>query len=82
MAGGAVLAEPKSTSVSLWRKPAIAAPKRNRVNEEINVPQVRLIDADGNQVGVMDLRAAKRRPPRPVWIWSRSTPTPSRRSAG
>ncbi|MBK1649559.1 translation initiation factor IF-3 [Rhabdochromatium marinum] len=37
---------------------AIAAPKRNRVNEEITVPQVRLIGADGDQVGVVDLKVA------------------------
>jgi translation initiation factor IF-3 len=37
---------------------AIAAPKRNRVNEDINVPQVRLIGADGDQVGVVDIDAA------------------------
>ncbi|WP_338053482.1 translation initiation factor IF-3 [Rhabdochromatium marinum] len=36
----------------------MAAPKRNRVNEEITVPQVRLIGADGDQVGVVDLKVA------------------------
>ncbi|NCA70552.1 MAG: translation initiation factor IF-3 [Sphingobacteriia bacterium] len=39
-------------------EPAIAAPKRNRVNREINVPEVRLIGADGNQVGVVSTREA------------------------
>jgi translation initiation factor IF-3 len=39
-------------------EPAIAAPKRNRVNREINVPDVRLIGADGNQVGVVNTRQA------------------------
>jgi translation initiation factor IF-3 len=39
-------------------EPAIAAPKRNRVNKEINVPDVRLIGADGNQVGVVSTREA------------------------
>ncbi|MBK1720735.1 translation initiation factor IF-3 [Thiocystis violacea] len=39
-------------------EPAIAAPKRNRVNREINVPEVRLIGADGNQVGVVNTREA------------------------
>ncbi|WP_213381803.1 translation initiation factor IF-3 [Allochromatium tepidum] len=38
--------------------PAIAAPKRNRVNREINIPEVRLIGADGNQVGVVNTREA------------------------
>ncbi|NEV60308.1 translation initiation factor IF-3 [Thiorhodococcus minor] len=37
---------------------AIAAPKRNRVNNDINVPDVRLIGADGNQVGVVSTREA------------------------
>ncbi|WP_245709330.1 translation initiation factor IF-3 [Allochromatium warmingii] len=41
-----------------WRIPAIAAPKRNRVNREINIPEVRLIGADGNQVGVVNTREA------------------------
>ncbi len=43
------------------RKSAIAAPKRNRVNDEISVPQVRLIAEDGEQVGVLDLADAKQR---------------------
>jgi translation initiation factor IF-3 len=38
---------------------AIAAPKRNRVNREINAVEVRLIGADGNQVGVLTLREAQ-----------------------
>jgi translation initiation factor IF-3 len=42
-------------------EPAIAAPKRNRVNEEINVPQVRLIAADGEQIGILDIQAAQER---------------------
>jgi translation initiation factor IF-3 len=37
---------------------AIAAPKRNRVNREITVPEVRLIGADGNQIGVVKIRDA------------------------
>ncbi|MBK1699920.1 translation initiation factor IF-3 [Thiococcus pfennigii] len=37
---------------------AIAAPKRNRVNKEINVPEVRLIGADGNQIGIVKIRDA------------------------
>ncbi|MBP8288776.1 MAG: translation initiation factor IF-3 [Chromatiaceae bacterium] len=39
-------------------EPAIAAPKRNRVNKEINVPEVRLIDAEGQQVGILRTREA------------------------
>jgi len=45
----------------LLEEPAIAAPKRNRVNEDITVPQVRLIGADGDQVGVVDIDAAMAR---------------------
>jgi len=43
------------------RSLAIAAPKRNRVNDEITASEVRLIGADGGQVGVVDLRAALER---------------------
>ncbi|MGB1538283.1 MAG: translation initiation factor IF-3, partial [Pseudomonadales bacterium] len=35
--------------------------KKNRVNDEIAVPQVRLIGADGEQVGIMDTDAAMER---------------------
>jgi translation initiation factor IF-3 len=45
----------------VWRKSAIAAPKRNRVNDEISVPQVRLIAEDGEQVGIVDLDEAKQK---------------------
>jgi len=37
----------------------ITAPKRNRQNDEITAPQVRLIDAEGENVGVVPLAAAK-----------------------
>jgi translation initiation factor IF-3 len=37
---------------------AIAAPKRNRVNREITSLEIRLIGADGNQVGVVRTREA------------------------
>lgn len=37
---------------------AIAASKRNRVNREITAPDIRLIDAEGNQVGVVRTRDA------------------------
>jgi translation initiation factor IF-3 len=45
----------------LLEEPAIAAPKRNRVNKEINAPQVRLIDAEGQQVGILSAREAMER---------------------
>ena len=51
----------------VWFKPRpseenalIAAEKKNRVNEEITAPLVRVIDAEGNQVGVIDLEEAVR----------------------
>ncbi|WP_295888085.1 translation initiation factor IF-3 [uncultured Thiohalocapsa sp.] len=37
----------------------MAAPKRNRVNDEITASEVRLIGADGDQVGIVDLETAK-----------------------
>ena len=51
----------------VWVKPRpseenalIAAEKKNRVNEEITAPLVRVIDAEGNMVGVIDLEEAVR----------------------
>jgi len=40
---------------------AIAAPKRNRVNREITALEVRLIDAEGQQVGILRTRDALER---------------------
>ena len=60
-----------------------APPTRDgpRVNEEIRVPQVRLIDQDGEMQGVMTAREAMQRAyagrPGPAW---RSARTPIRRS--
>jgi translation initiation factor IF-3 len=45
----------------LLEEPAIAAPKRNRVNKEIAIPQVRLIDAEGQQIGIVETREAMER---------------------
>lgn len=44
-----------------WRKPAIARQleKRNRLNSEITVRQVRLIGHDGEQVGIVTIEEAK-----------------------
>jgi translation initiation factor IF-3 len=39
-------------------EPAIAAPKKNRVNREITANEVRLINVEGVQVGVIRLREA------------------------
>ncbi len=38
----------------------ISAEKKPRINEEIRVPEVRLIDADGNQLGIVSTREARR----------------------
>src|SRR6185437_1142549 len=38
----------------------ISAEKKPRINEEIRVPEVRLIDADGNQLGVVSISEARR----------------------
>ena len=40
------------------RSGTIALQKAQRVNEEINAPEVRLIGADGEQLGVVSVRAA------------------------
>src|SRR5579862_5921308 len=37
----------------------ISTEKKPRINEEIRVPEVRLIDADGNQLGVVPTREAR-----------------------
>ncbi|MCB1867751.1 MAG: translation initiation factor IF-3 [Gammaproteobacteria bacterium] len=42
----------------LWGETEIAAPKRNRLNEDIATPQVRLIDAEGEQVGIVPIEEA------------------------
>jgi translation initiation factor IF-3 len=39
----------------------IVAEKRTRLNEEINAPKVRLIDVDGQQVGIVSLREAQQK---------------------
>lgn len=38
----------------------ISAEKKPRINEEIRVPEVRLIDAEGNQLGVVSTHEARR----------------------
>lgn len=38
----------------------ISAEKKPRINEEIRVPEVRLIDAQGNQLGVVSIHEARR----------------------
>ncbi|HHJ35229.1 MAG TPA: translation initiation factor IF-3 [Gammaproteobacteria bacterium] len=36
-----------------WRNKTIAAPKKTRVNSEITYPQVRVIDHEGEQLGIL-----------------------------
>jgi len=42
------------------RRREISAEKKPRINEEIRVPEVRLIDAEGNQLGVVPTSEARR----------------------
>ncbi len=52
--------EPRSTAILLfWRNTSIAADKKNRVNADITSPEVRLIGADGQNVGVVAIDAAR-----------------------
>jgi len=44
--------------VSFWRGPNIAHEKKNRKNEQIEAPEVRLIGSDGEQVGIVPLEEA------------------------
>jgi len=53
LVGGAVV-----SLVSLLGGNNIAAEKPTRLNEQITVPKVRLIDAEGNQVGIVPIREA------------------------
>jgi translation initiation factor IF-3 len=39
-------------------EPVIAAVKKNRLNNDISAPEVRLIDAEGNQVGIVAIEEA------------------------
>ena len=41
-----------------WRNTGIAAPRKNRVNQEIKSESVRLIDAEGGQLGIVSLDEA------------------------
>ena len=41
-----------------WRTPHIAAEKKNKVNDEITASEVRVIDAEGAQLGVISLEEA------------------------
>ncbi|MDZ7787809.1 MAG: translation initiation factor IF-3 [Halofilum sp. (in: g-proteobacteria)] len=47
-----------ATVVSFWRGLNIAQEKKNRRNEQIDTPQVRLIGSDGEQVGIVNIEEA------------------------
>ena len=47
-----------ATVVSFWRGLNIAQEKKNRRNEQIETPQVRLIGSDGEQVGIVNIEEA------------------------
>lgn len=44
-----------------WRTKTIAAPKKTRVNGDITYPEVRVIDNEGNQLGIMPTEEALER---------------------
>jgi translation initiation factor IF-3 len=41
-----------------WRNKTIAAPKKTRINSDITYPEVRVIDDEGQQLGIMTSEAA------------------------
>jgi translation initiation factor IF-3 len=51
--------KPRSKNTFIWRNKNIAADKKNRVNADITSPQVRLIAADGENVGVVSIDDAR-----------------------
>jgi translation initiation factor IF-3 len=48
----------RATALLVWRNKNIAADKPTRLNDQITSPEVRLIDADGEQVGVVSIAEA------------------------
>ena len=63
------------------RAPAPVQKDGPRINEDIRVREVHLIDKDGHNLGNCHSRTLWPRPRRPASIWSRFRPTPRRRSA-
>jgi translation initiation factor IF-3 len=55
VSGGAAACRPQNRSQSITEQ------KKHRINDMIRVPQVRLIDAEGEQLGVVPTDAAKAR---------------------
>ena len=46
--------------VELLEEKRISAEKKPRINEEIRVPEVRLIDANGSQLGIVSIHEARK----------------------
>ena len=46
------------TAQLIWRNKLIALEKEHRINEEIRVPKIRLIDADGENKGILSTSEA------------------------
>jgi len=51
----------RATALLFWRDKNIATDKEHRINRRINVPQVRLIGSDGEQIGIVPTPDALRR---------------------
>jgi translation initiation factor IF-3 len=48
----------RATALLFWRTDNIAADKQTRLNDDITAPKVRLIDADGEQLGIVEIKEA------------------------
>ena len=60
--GPPALARPTTVGhPDLWRIEGIAKEQKQRINDEINVPKVRLIGSDGEQLGILDTASALER---------------------
>jgi translation initiation factor IF-3 len=55
---GAVTGDREPRPRYFWRNTGIAAPRKNRVNQDIKSESVRLIDAEGGQMGIVSLEEA------------------------
>ena len=44
--------------MNFWERITIAQEKTQRINDEITAPEVRLVGAEGEQLGIVNIRAA------------------------
>lgn len=44
--------------MNIWERNTIAQEKTQRINDEITAPEVRLVGAEGEQLGIVNIRAA------------------------